>query len=290
MDYKPNRYLVKHLSLLKTSKALRYFFHIGYNGTNYRGWQRHPYGVNIQQTIEDCLQRILKVPVAIVGCGRTDAQVHASQFFFHLDVEVSWEFNMLFRLNKVLPPDIAVFDIIPMKGTPHARFDATQRSYDYFIHTYKDPFLSSVSSLYLLHNLDIDKMKTATALLSLYSDYRFLCVTPAEHDSTICHITSAKWFADKNGDRLRFQISANRYLSRMIRIIVGKLLQIGTGKLRIDEFESYLAAERAPKALTPAYPQGLFLSKVTYPYLDLPTRSSFAGNLQSQAIDGWHAV
>lgn len=269
---------------------MRYFFHIGYSGTNYRGWQRHPYGVNVQQTIEDCLRRILKVPIAIVGCGRTDAQVHASQFFFHLDVEKPWEFDMLFRLNKILPPDIAVFDIIPMEGMPHARFDATQRSYDYFIHTYKDPFLSSVSSLYLLIKLNLDAMKAATALLPLYSDYRFLCLTPAEHDSTICHITSARWLTEQKGDRLRFQISANRYLSRMIRIIVGKLLQVGTGELSIYEFESYLATETAPKALSPAYPQGLYLSKVTYPYLDLLPRSSYSAIVQSDANEYWQVV
>lgn len=269
---------------------MRYFFHIGYNGTNYRGWQRHPYGVNVQQTIEDALQKILKLPAAIVGCGRTDAQVHASQFFFHLDVDHTWEFDLLFRLNKVLPPDIAIFDIIPMEGMPHARYDAVQRSYDYFIHTYKDPFLSSTSSLYLARHLNLEAMKAATALLPLYNDYRFLCLTPADHDSTICQVSSARWHSNKNGDRWRFQISANRYLSRMIRIIVGKLLLVATGALSVDEFESYLALQSAPKALTPAYPQGLYLSKVTYPYLDLPPRPSFSASPQCQADAYWYEV
>ncbi|MCC9136991.1 tRNA pseudouridine synthase A [Pontibacter silvestris] len=269
---------------------MRYFFHIGYNGVNYRGWQRHPYGISVQQVLEECLQRILKAPVAIVGCGRTDAEVHASQFFFHLDVEKPWEFDMLFRMNKVLPPDIAIFDVIPMEGLPHARFDAVQRSYDYFIHTYKDPFLSNASSLYLIRNLNLDAMKAATALLPLYSDYRCFCVTPAEHNTTICHVTAARWLSDSKGDRLRFQISANRYLSRMIRVIVGKLLQVGMGTLSIAEFESYLATEKAPKALTPAYPQGLYLSKVTYPFLDLPVRSSFAAALLHQSDSYWQAL
>lgn len=269
---------------------MRHFFHIGYNGTNYRGWQRHPYGVNVQQVIEDCLRRILKTPIAIVGCGRTDAEVHASQFFFHLDVEKPWDFDLFFRLNKILPPDIAVFDIIPMEGMPHARFDAISRSYDYFIHTYKDPFLSSVSSLYLVKDLHLDRMKAAIALLPLYKDYRYLCITPADHESTICHVTSARLLTDRNGDRLRFQISANRFLSRMIRVIVGKLLQVGMGTLPLDEFESYLAAEKAPKALTPAYPQGLYLSKVTYPYLDLPPRNSFSAILQSETENYWQVV
>jgi tRNA pseudouridine38-40 synthase len=268
---------------------LRYFFHIGYNGTNYHGWQRHPYGVGVQEVIESCLSRILKMPVAIVGCGRTDAGVHASQFFFHLDVSEPWEFDMLFRLNKVLPDAIAVFDIIPMEGLPHSRFDACQRSYDYFIHTSKDPFLSNVSSLYLLKALNLDAMQAATALLPLYTDYRNLCLTPADQDSTICHVTEARWLADKTGARLRFQISANRYLSRMIRIIVGQLLKVGTGKLSVAEFESYLNLETAPKHLTPAYPQGLYLSKVTYPYLDLAPRSSFSV-LQNQAAENWQVI
>ncbi|SIT83635.1 tRNA pseudouridine(38-40) synthase TruA [Pontibacter indicus] len=254
---------------------MRYFFHIGYSGTRYKGWQRHPYGVGVQQVLEECLQKILKQPISIVGCGRTDAGVHASQFFFHLDVAQPWEFDMLFRLNKVLPPDIAVFDILPVEGQPHARFDACQRSYDYFIHTYKDPFLHEASALYLVQNLNLDAMQAATALLPLYSDYRNLCLTPAEHDSTICHITEAHWQTNPQGDRLRFHISANRFLSRMIRILVGQLLQVGTGTLSLSEFESYLALERAPKHLNPAYPQGLYLSKVTYPFLDLPPRASF---------------
>jgi tRNA pseudouridine38-40 synthase len=266
---------------------MRYFFHIGYKGTNYRGWQRHPYGVNVQETIEAGLGRILKAPVSIIGCGRTDAGVHASQFFFHLDVAQPWEFDMLYRLNKVLPPDIAVFDIILMEGLPHARFDAGQRSYDYFIHTYKDPFLDEVSALYLARNLNLDAMQAAAALLPRYQDYKFFCITPAEHESTICYVSEARWLADSSGDRLRFQISANRFLGRMIRIIVGKLLQVGTGALSLDEFESYLATAAAPKALTPAYPQGLYLSKVTYPFLDLPARASFSGAVQNV---GWLTV
>jgi len=268
---------------------LRYFFHISYNGGNYSGWQRHPYGLGVQQVVEESLQKILKVPVPIVGCGRTDAGVHALQFFFHLDVAEPWAFDMLFRLNKVLPPDIAVFDILPMDGTPHARFDATLRSYDYFIHTSKDPFLSQVSSLYLVKHLHLDAMKAATALLPLYSDYRALCLTPADQHGTICHVTSARWLIDGPGNRLRFQITANRYLSRMIRIIVGKLLRIGTGTLSVAEFEAYLATHKTPKHLTPAYPQGLYLSKVTYPFLDLPPHGSFSKVLQRSDV-GWQEL
>jgi tRNA pseudouridine38-40 synthase len=254
---------------------MRYFIHIGYHGTNYSGWQRHPGVLNIQEVLEIAISRLLKTPVAIIGCGRTDAQVHASQFFFHIDVKKEWDFDLLFRLNKLLPPDIAIFDIIPMEGLPHARFDAVQRTYDYFIHTYKDPFLSNFSSFYPDKNPDIEKMREAIALLTQYNDFRAFCKSPDRNEHTICNISSAVLFTDKSGDRLRFQISANRFLSKMVRIIIGRLLAIGRGELSVSEFEYYLANKETPSIIIPAYPQGLYLSKVTYPYLDLKPRTTF---------------
>ncbi|MDF2432121.1 MAG: tRNA pseudouridine38-40 synthase, partial [Mucilaginibacter sp.] len=119
---------------------MRYFFHIGYHGSAYSGWQKHAGILSVQDVLETRLSKLLKTTVNIVGCGRTDAGVHASQFFFHADIEREWNSDLFFRLNKILPDDIAIFDIIPMQGAVHARFDAVQRTYDYFIHTYKDPF------------------------------------------------------------------------------------------------------------------------------------------------------
>lgn len=269
---------------------MRYFFHIAYLGTKYCGWQKHPDGLNVQQILEAALGQLLKTPVNIIGCGRTDALVHASQFFFHLDVEKEWNFDLFFRLNKILPDDIAVFDIIPMQGLPHARFDAVQRTYDYFIHTYKDPFLSGFSSLYLERDLDLDKMKAAVALLPQYNDYRGFCKSPDRNDNTICTISSAALFADSNGDKIRFQISANRFLSKMVRIIAGRLLDIGRGVMSVDEFEQCLINKQTPPIIIPAYPQGLYLSKVTYPYLDLPPATTFTAMLQQATAADWHKV
>ena len=129
---------------------MRYFIHIAYNGNNYRGWQRLPGIVSIQEVIETILSRILKISVTILGCGRTDAQVHASQFFFHFDFEGGRLPDLLFLLNKNLPHDIVVYDVIQMEGLPHARFDAIQRSYDYYIHTQQDPYLIGLSSYFRL--------------------------------------------------------------------------------------------------------------------------------------------
>lgn len=259
---------------------MRYFVHIGYHGTNYSGWQIHPGVLNVQEVLQNALSKILKTPIAIFGCGRTDAQVHASQFFFHMDVDKEWKFDLLFRLNKLLPADIAIFDIIPMEGLPHARFDAVQRTYDYFIHNYKDPFLSKFSSFYTYKNLDIVQMKAAVALLPLYNDYRGFCKGPDRNEHTICNINSASLHINAGEDKIRFQISANRFLSKMVRIIVGRLLEIGKGKLSIDEFEHYLINKTTPPIITPAYPQGLYLSKITYPYLDIPARTHFTKMLQ----------
>jgi tRNA pseudouridine38-40 synthase len=266
---------------------MRYFFHIGYHGSRYNGWQKHPGANTVQQVLETALNKLLKVPVALVGCGRTDALVHASQYFFHTDIEKEWDFDLFFRLNKVLPDDIAVFEIIPMQGQPHARFDAVKRTYDYFIHFYKDPFLSNFSSFYPIGGLDIDKMKAAAGLLPNYKDYRGLCKAPDRIEHTICYVSDADLFMDINGDRLRFQITANRFLSKMVRIIVGRLLEIGRGLMSVDEFEHYLINKQTPKVIIPAYPQGLYLSKVTYPYLDIPAATTFLKPLQNFGGAEW---
>lgn len=269
---------------------VRYFLHIGYHGGAYGGWQKHPGTLNVQGVLEQAISKILKTPVAIVGCGRTDAQVHAAQFFFHMDVDKPWGFDMLFRLNKVLPNDIAIFDIIAMEGLPHARFDAIQRTYDYFIHTRKDPYLSNFSSYYPVKDLNFDNMKAAIGLLTQYTDYKAFCKSPDRNEHTICNIYSAALFTDEHSGKIRFNISANRFLGKMVRTIVGRLLKIGTGALTINEFEHYLAYPDEPQLIVPAHPQGLYLSKVTYPYLDIAPGTTFIGMLQSNLDTEWQSV
>ena len=254
---------------------MRYFVHIGYKGTNYFGWQRQPDKLSVQEILEDNLSKIFKLPITIYGCGRTDTGVHASQYFFHMDIEKPWHFDLFFRLNRILPDDIALFDIIPVEGQPHARFDAIQRSYDFFIHTYKDPFLSESSSLYLRKSFNLNEMKKAVDLLPKYEDYRAFCKSPDKNEHTICKVSVANLFTNSSGDRIRFQISSNRFLGRMTRIIVRKLIEIGDGTLSVDEFESHLISRNTPSKILPAHPQGLFLSKVSYPFLDLKPKAKF---------------
>lgn len=212
----------------------------------------------------------------------------ANSFFIPM-LNGIWMRNF-FRLNKILPDDIAVFDIIPMQGLPHARFDAVQRTYDYFIHTYKDPFLSRFRALYQNLHFNFDDMKAAVALLPLYDDYRGFCKMPDRNEHTICNVSSAGIFANSRGDGIRFQITANRFLSKMVRIIIGRLLDIGEGRMSVNEFESYLIHKETPKIIIPAYPQGLYLSKVSYLYLDLPPATSFTAMLQNTADTAWQAI
>lgn len=264
---------------------MKYFFHIGYNGHTYHGWQKNPKANSVQQAIEDRLSEIFKMPITINGCGRTDTRVHASQYFFHCEIEQEWDFDLKFRLNKILPPNIAIFDIIPVDDKRHARFDAVQRQYDYYWHTYKNPFLGQLSSFYEVEHLNLKEMKKAVLLLPQYKDYRAFCTTPDKNEHTICNVHHAKLFTTANQDHFRFHIASNRFLGKMIRIITGNLLKIGKGEMTVDEFENLLITKETPKLLEIAHPTGLYLSKVTYPYLNLPLRTEFSGLHQQEWIE-----
>jgi tRNA pseudouridine38-40 synthase len=281
---------------------MRYFFHIGYNGFNYHGWQRHAGFATIQETLEDNLSKLLKVPVTIVGCGRTDAQVHASQYFFHLNSETELNQEIIFRLNKMLPEDIAVFDIIKVDDDAHAQYSPVKRTYDYFIHTYKDPFLNRFSSYYQGKPLDTEKIKQALALLPKYNDYYAFCKSPEKQEHTICQVTSAEIFSNSKGDKprrtldpvqggkLRIQISSNRFLRGMIRAIVAKLLKVGSGEINIAEFENYLIEKEFKSDIEFAHPQGLYLSRVVYPFLDIPARTDFSPFNRHSEEKEWQLV
>ncbi len=254
---------------------MRFFFHISYKGTRYKGWQRHPDVPTVQETIEKALSKILKTGIYVTGCGRTDTGVHASQYFFHTDIAESWNFDLIERLNQNLPNDITVFDIISVAETASSRYDAVERTYDYFIHPYKDAFLCDMSSLYTLKNLDYDKIQKAMHLLPLYTDYRAFCKSPDRVESNRCEIKSATFYIEPISGRLRFQFSANRFLSRMIRILIRRLLLVGLNKLSVSEFESYFIDNPPQQIIIPAYPEGLYLSNIKYPFLNIPTKSPF---------------
>ncbi len=269
---------------------MRYFVHLAYNGLSYNGWQKQSVGVSVQSIIEEQFEKIFKAPINTICCGRTDASVHASQFFIHFNL--SKEFDIpatVFRLNKTLPNNIVIFDIIPVSEISHARFDATHRRYDYLIHTQKDPFMHGLSCLYTDAELNLNAMNSAVQLFTKYDDYRSFCTSPDSYEHTICRVSGAKLFSNEAQTRIKFQIDSNRFLGKMIRILINKLFEVGRGELSVNELEQHFIDKSTPKLIIPADPRGLYLSKVTYPYLDLPVNPDLCPSILTQH-DDWMEI
>ncbi|MGB1269062.1 MAG: tRNA pseudouridine(38-40) synthase TruA [Flavobacteriaceae bacterium] len=246
---------------------MKYFLHISYNGGNYHGWQSQPNTVTVQGVIEEKLKCIFKTDITVFGCGRTDSGVHASQYFLNITIKDSFDFDLKFRLNKHLPNDIVVYDIIEVEERQHARYDAISRTYDYFIHLQKDPVLGKYSSYYELEHLDFDTMQKAAELIHQYDNFEAVCKQPDLHNHTICHVKEAKLYVNISQQRLRFSITADRFLRGMIRILVGHLLKVGTGELSLENFELILSKQQLLTNKKPAFANGLYLSGVSYPYI-----------------------
>jgi tRNA pseudouridine38-40 synthase len=247
----------------------RFFLHLSYDGTRYRGWQRQVGVLSIQEVIETAISKIFKEEITVYGCGRTDALVHASQYFAHFETQQTLDFDLLFRLNKVLPDDISIHDIIPVSATDHARFHATERSYQYFFHTKKMAHLSNRSTLYTAEKLDYTRMKSAIDLLPNYTDFMAFCKTPDAHPSTLCQIKSVAFSQNADGTQFCFEITANRFLRGMIRNIMARVIMVGNGEMSLEEFEKVLKNEHSDDQLPiAAPPQGLYLSRIVYPFLE----------------------
>ncbi|WOK08539.1 tRNA pseudouridine(38-40) synthase TruA [Imperialibacter roseus] len=258
-----------------------YFLHIGFDGSNYHGWQWQPRATSVQETIEKALHKIFKAPVTVYGCGRTDSGVHASQYMMHIDIEHNVDFDLKFRLNKNLPEDITVYEVLEMEEGRHSRYDANSRTYDYFIHLYEDPVLHKYSSCYnRLRDLDYESMQKAAAILPFYSDFRPVCKRPDDYKHTHCKVTDARLYVSHDGQRMRFTITADRFLRSMVRLLVAYLLKIGTRKLSFEEFENILKNTIVVPNMILAMPNGLYLSRVEYPYLKITPREDFSSFLK----------
>lgn len=244
--------------------ALRYFLELSYTGTAYHGWQRQPNALSVQQLLEEALTTLLGTEITIVGAGRTDTGVHAKQLFAHFDAVISVEEAdaLAFRLNRFLPKDIAICAIYAVNPEAHARFDATSRSYEYHITQKKDPFGSEFSYHFNLP-LDVDAMNTAAAILLDHTNFKCFSRSKTDVKTYDCELTEAFW--EEQNHKLIFHISANRFLRNMVRAIVGTLLDVGTGKCSLSDFQSILDSRDRTKAGSSAPAHGLFLTRVQYP-------------------------
>jgi len=242
---------------------LRYFVELTYNGKNYHGWQIQPNAISVQETLSNALSIILRTKIDVVGAGRTDAGVHASQMFAHFDLkfEIDKE-EIKLKMNAFLPEDIVIRAIFLVKDDAHARFDAISRSYAYKIWLGRNPFALETTWQLYQQKLDIDKMNEAAAVLLEYTNFKCFSKSKTDVKTYNCNITEAKWVLNDN--ELNFYISADRFLRNMVRAIVGTLIEIGLGKKSIEDLRAIIQSKDRCKAGFSVPAHGLFLTKVVY--------------------------
>lgn len=246
---------------------MRYFAELAYNGFNYVGWQKQPNGVSVQETIERAFSTILGTEIEVVGCGRTDTGVHAMQYYIHFNYNHDFPKSFINRVNKFLPKDIAIFRIFEVAPEAHARFDAYQRSYAYHITFAKDPFAIQTAYFYpLAEKPDFDKMKEAAQLLLAYREFYPFCKSDHDAKTLECELSRAEW-VKLDDKRIAFYITSNRFLRGMVRLIVGMCLNVGTGKITLEEVKEALDKQTLLKKSWSAPPEGLFLKEIKYPFL-----------------------
>lgn len=243
---------------------MRYFIDLCYDGKPYHGWQRQPNAVSVQQTLEEALSTLLRLPMAVVGAGRTDTGVHALQMIAHFDTPAALEApeQLCYQLNQFLPPSIALRSIRPVEATAHARFDAVSRSYEYRIVQQKAPFQQH-TAYQLTTPLDVTAMNAAAELLLSHTDFECFSKSKTDVKTFECNITHARWETTANG--LIFTIAANRFLRNMVRAIVGTLIEVGQHKTDLKGMQQILASKDRSAAGYSVPAHGLFLTAVAYP-------------------------
>ena len=242
---------------------MRYFIELQYEGKAYCGWQRQPDQSTVQGVIEDALTKLLRCPTEIVGAGRTDTGVNASFYTAHFDSSEAIDCaHIAHKLNAMLPQDIAIKRIYQVADDLHARFDAVEREYTYFISPVKAPFRRH-SAWICYFQLDVERMNEAASYLLEVEDFTTFAKLNSNNKTNICRVTHAKWEVEEDGT-LRFTIRADRFLRNMVRAIVGTLVDVGRGRYTVAEFREIVDAKDLSRASSGAQPQGLFLSNVKY--------------------------
>ncbi len=242
---------------------MRYFITLNYDGTRYHGWQIQPHDISVQEELQKALSLLLRQEVGVTGAGRTDTGVHARMMVAHFDCDSPIDGGQLtYKLNKLLPQDIAIQKIEPVGEELHARFSATKRVYHYYIHTAKNPFLRQYSCE-LHYPLDFELMNEAAALLLTYEDFGAFCKSHADVKTTLCQVTEARW-VQTSETTWYFVIAANRFLRNMVRAVVGTLIDVGRHRLTLEEYRKVIEGKRRTEAGESMPAQALFLEEIVY--------------------------
>ncbi len=245
---------------------MRYFLELSYRGTSYSGWQRQPNSLSVQQVIEEALGLLLRHEVPIVGCGRTDAGVHASYYVAHFEWDTPLPEWLLYRLNQVLPADISIRDIQPVNDQAHARFDATRRGYAYFISCQKNPFRTETAWQYPpASNFGLEELNEAASLLMEYQYFYPFCKSGSDARTMACTLYRSEWEKRTEDGLWVYRIAANRFLRGMVRLIVGMCVNVAKGKVSLAEVRAAMNRQERLVGSESAPPEGLFLTEVNYP-------------------------
>ena len=242
---------------------MRYFVWFGYDGAAYHGWQIQPNGNSVQEELQRGLSTLLREEISVTGAGRTDAGVHARVMVAHFDTEKALDCRQLaYKLNRLLPQDIAVDRVEQVSDDLHARFSATSRTYHYYIHTRKDPFRRAYSCE-MHYDLDFAKMNEAGRILTTYEDFGAFCKAHSDVKTTLCQVTKAEWIQTSDSSWY-FEITANRFLRNMVRAVVGTLIDVGRGRLSIDDFKKVIEGKQRSEAGESMPANALFLEEIVY--------------------------
>lgn len=241
---------------------MRYFIELSYNGKKYHGWQIQPDAISVQEKLNAAISTVLQEKIEVVGAGRTDTGVHASQMFAHFDIESLIEGDVVHKLNSILPNDITVYHVFLVAEEKHARFHAESRSYEYRIWLGRNPFLLDFSWQIHSQKLDLFKMNEAAKVLLDYEDFQTFSKVKTEVYTFNCDVTRAFW--TQEGDLLTFHISANRFLRNMVRAIVGTLVDVGLGRISINDFKQIIESKNRSNAGLSVPAKGLFLTQIKY--------------------------
>jgi tRNA pseudouridine38-40 synthase len=242
---------------------MRYLLRLAYKGTHYHGWQKQHNAISVQSVLEEKLSLMLGENIETLGCGRTDTGVHAKDFYAHFDTSKTLDPDrMVFKLNQLLPDDIVALELYEVANDFNARFDATSRTYEYWITQKPNPFLTELA-WYQYGKPDMIQMNAAAALLIGKKDFQCFSKVHTQVDNFICEITHAQW--EYKEDKLVFTITANRFLRNMVRAIVGTLLEVGKGKLSIEDMKQILERKNRCEAGQSVPAHGLFLTRIEYP-------------------------
>lgn len=255
----------------------RYFLRLGYRGAPFHGWQVQPNAVSVQSVVEKALSTVLRARVPIVGAGRTDTGVNARVMYAHFDyftdrdaegvpIEQLDKSRLLVSLNRLVGRDIAIHDIIPVAEDAHARFDATERTYKYFVSFEKTPFFYPLS-WHCPNGLDLKMMNEASAILLKTEDFTSFAKLHSDAKTNICMVTKAEWSME--GDSIAvFTITADRFLRNMVRAVVGTLVDVGRGKLSIEDFKEIIRRKDRCAAGQSMPGEALFLWDIKYDYIN----------------------